>query len=70
MKKLIKKNLELWDPVRKLNISQLDAVQRRAARFVTNCYDKYNTSVTALIQHLDWDSLETRRSSNRLTAFL
>ena len=58
-----------WDPHTKGNIEQIESVQRRCARFVTNCYDRYNTSVTNLIKQLGWDSLETRRKINRLAVF-
>ena len=58
-----------WDPHTKGNIEQIEAVQCRSARFVTNCYDRYNTSVTNLIKQLGWDNLETRRKINRLAAF-
>ena len=40
-------------------------IQRRAARFVTNRY--HNTSsVSNMIQHLNWRSLAHRRSDTRL----
>ena len=58
-----------WDPYTKTNIMQIEAVQRRAARFVYNCYDRYNTSVSGLIKQLGWDSLESRRTANRLNVF-
>ena len=58
-----------WDPYIKRNIMQIEAVQRRASRFALNCYDRYNTSVTVLIKQLGWDSLETRRTGNRLNVF-
>ena len=62
-----------WDPYTKSNIMQIEAVQRRAARekmrFVYNCYDRYNTSVSGLIKQLGWDSLESRRTANRLNVF-
>ena len=59
----------VWDPHTKNNILQIETVQRRAARFALNCYDRYNTSVTGLIKQLGWDSLETRRTANRLNVF-
>ena len=41
-------------------------VQRRAARFVTNRY--HNTSsVTSMIDHLEWETLESRRTKNQIT---
>ena len=41
-------------------------VQRRAARYVTNRY--HNTSsVTSMLEHLEWESLESRRVKCQLT---
>ncbi len=57
------------DPYTQNKIVQIEAVQRRAARFAFNCYDTYNTSVSGLIKQLGWDSLETRRTANRLNVF-
>ena len=55
----------VWDPYTKDQIDQLEAVQRRAARFVVNRY--HNTSsVTAMIQALQWPSLQHRRKIARL----
>ena len=31
----------VWAPYHHTDIYQLEAVQRRATRFVTNCYDRY-----------------------------
>jgi len=40
-------------------------VQRRSARFVTNCYDR-TASVTDMLNNLGWDSLKLRRKRNGL----
>ena len=41
-------------------------VQRRAARYVANRY--HNTSsVTPMLDHLEWESLEARRTKSQLT---
>ena len=37
-------------------------VQRRAARFVTGIYERY-ASVSDMLQHLQWDTLENRRNN-------
>ena len=43
-------------------------VQRRAARYVTNRY--HNTSsVTSMLEHLDWETLSSRRTKAQLTMF-
>ena len=48
---------------------KFEAMQRRAAHFALISYDRYNTSVTGLIKQLVWDTLETRRTANRLNVF-
>ena len=55
----------LWGPYTKENITQLEQVQRGAARYVTNRY--HNTSsIRNMIEHLNWQSLADRRSDARL----
>jgi hypothetical protein len=45
----------------KEDITQLEQVQRRAARYVTNCY--HNTSsISNMIEHLNWQTLADRRT--------
>ena len=47
------------------HITQLEHVQRRAARYVTNRY--HNTSsVSNMIEHLNWQTLADRRTDERL----
>ena len=55
-----------WDPFTRKNIDELEKIQRRAARFVTGVYGRYQ-SVSKLIKELEWDSLSLRRTVNRLT---
>ena len=50
----------VWSPYTNKNITLLESVQRRAARFVTNTYDRMS-SVTSLLQELGWPSLYQRR---------
>ena len=57
-----------WDPYTKKNISSIEQVQRRAARFVTNTYDR-DVSVTKLLTDLKWNTLLHRREAHRLTCF-
>ena len=55
----------VWDPHTQDNITKLEAVQRRAARFVVNRY--HNTSsVTDMLNQLQWPSLQHRRKVARL----
>ena len=56
----------VWDPYHQNNKHRLEMVQRRAARYVTNRY--HNTSsVSSMIEDLNWKSLEDRRKIARLT---
>ena len=50
-----------WDPWTKKNIDKIEAVQRRAARFVMGDYSRYS-SVTAMLSKLNWSSLSERRA--------
>ena len=55
----------VWDPSTDTQMKILEAVQRRAARFVVNRY--HNTSsVDAMINRLEWPSLHQRRKTCRL----
>ena len=55
----------VWDPHTQTNIDRLEAVQRRAARFVVNRY--HNTSsVSGMIDQLNWPTLQHRRRVARL----
>ena len=52
----------VWDPYAQKSADNLEAVQRRAARFVLNRY--YNTSsVHRMLDSLGWPSLEQRRKT-------
>ena len=50
----------------KICINRIEMLQRRAACFVCNKYNR-NTSVTNLLYSLGWPSLETRRSYLKLS---
>lgn len=56
----------VWDPYTKQNRDRVEMVQRRAARYVLNNYDR-SASVTEMLKQLDWDTLELRRKKARLT---
>ena len=51
---------------RRTDKKQIENVQRRSARFVLNRY-KQTTSVTTLLSHLGWTSLQSRWKIARLT---
>ena len=55
-------------PHTKEYIKKIEMVQRRAARYVTNRY--HNTcSVTSMLDHQEWETLESRRTKNQLIMF-
>ena len=58
----------VWSPHTDKNINKIEAVQRRASRWVTHDYSSYS-SVTQMIDTLGWRSLEQRRADARLIMF-
>ena len=54
-----------WDPHTDRNTEKLEAVQRRAARFVTGDY-RTTSSVSDMISNLGWESLQHRRTEAKL----
>ena len=58
----------VWDPYKEGQIKIIENVQRRSARFVLNQY-KQTTSVTNLLSHLRWTSLQSRRKIARLIMY-
>ena len=56
-----------WDPYRNYLINSLEMVQRRAARFATKTYGTDKGCVTRALNHLQWQSLESRRRIARLS---
>ena len=69
---LVRPSLEyssaVWDPYTAEKIYQLEAVQRRAIRFVKNNYDN-RASVTEMLKNSNWSSLQQRRKIARLSTF-
>ena len=69
---LIRPKLEysvgIWDPHTKKDISRLEAVQRKAARFVTGDFGR-DSSVTNMLDDLEWPPLQRRRKELKLTLF-
>ena len=67
---LVEYSSSVWDPhihVQK-DITRLEMVQRRAARYVSNKHGN-RSSVDNMLHHLNWDSLEHRRRIARLVMF-
>ncbi len=56
----------IWDPYQQDHKNRLEAVQRRAARFICKDYRR-KSSVSSMISKLGWKSLEERRAISRLT---
>ena len=69
---LVRPHLEycssIWNPHTLENRNLIEAVQRRAARYVCNRYERTD-SVTQMLQELEWDPLDTRRTKTQLTMF-
>ena len=68
-KTLVRHSMEyaamVWDPYTQSNISRLEMVQRRAARYTLNQWDRC-ASVTAMLSPLAWCPLWVRRRDMRL----
>ena len=68
---LVRSSLEycgaIWDPTVKAEADQLEAVQRRAARWARGAYGI--VSVTALLKDLKWKNLADRRRDQSLCIF-
>ena len=58
----------VWDPHLQKDIDRIENVQRRAARFIYNDYNRTSTdsSVTAMMNELGWKLLNERRKEQRL----
>ena len=59
----------VWDPHLKKHVKQIEGVQKRAARFVKNCYTREPGTVTNLLNELNWIPLKVRRTISRLILF-
>ena len=68
-KTLVRPQLEyastVWSPHTDQDIKKLEDVQRRAARWVMRDY-QLTSSVTAMLQDLNWRTLDQRRIDSRL----
>ena len=62
---LLEYSSNVWDPHTQKNIKKLEMVHRRAARYVLHRH-RNTSSVTDMLQTLNWRSLESRRKDMRL----
>ena len=58
----------VWSPWQQFLVDNIEKVQRPSARYVLNDY-RSDSSVTAMINHLNWESLEDRRNKASLHTF-
>ena len=58
----------VWDPYTAENNIKIEAVQRRAVRWVSNRHRK-TSSVGEMLETLQWPSLKHRRKQSRLSTF-
>jgi hypothetical protein len=65
---ILEYSASIWDPYTQLLINKLEAVQRRAVRFIMNDYDYFH-SVSDMMIKLEIPLLSLRRTINRLTNF-
>ena len=56
----------VWSPHTRALKNLLEMVQRKAARFVFNSFVR-NSSVSALLERLNWPTLENRRNHAKVT---
>ena len=59
----------VWAPYIKSSIEKLEAIQRHTARFVFSDYD-YLSSITSILNQLDWPNLAIRRQVSTLVCFI
>lgn len=55
----------VWGPYTQSNVSEIENIQRKAVRFIFNSYRRH-TSVSALLQDANLETLEVRRYRDRL----
>ena len=65
---LVEYSSSVWDPYHANQIDAVEMIQRKAARFCLNRYQRMD-SVTEMLQQLNWKPLATRRRASRLSTF-
>ena len=66
VRSVLEYSCSVWDPHLEKDISRIEGIQRKAARFVKSDYSSYN-SVTDMMTDLKWKPLQQRRREHRLT---
>ena len=66
VRSLLEYSCTVWDPHLEKDISQIEKIQRNAARFVKGDYRRHS-SVTEMMKKLKWKPLHTRRREIRIT---
>ena len=59
----------VWDPHQIGYVNAIEQVQRKAARFVTNCKSQEPGCVRAALKQLNWPPLQKRQKQSRLELF-
>ena len=54
---------QVWDPYQQNLICKIEMIQRRVAKWVQSDYS-FQSSVTAMLNSLDWTTLKQRRKVN------
>ena len=68
LRPLLEYSSAAWDPYTKNVTNQIEKVQKRAARFVSNDFTSRSEGcVTEIIQSLEWTSLADRRKVRRIS---
>ena len=65
---IVEYSATVWSPYTVQDITKLEKVQRRAARYIFNDYSSFH-SVSAMLNQLNWPSLETRRDYLKIIMF-
>ena len=68
VRSLLEYSCAVWDPHLEKDIEKLEKVQRNAARFIKNDYTR-KSSVTSMMNDMNWKPLHQRRRETRLILF-
>ena len=60
---------QVWDPHYRVDVENLEKIQKRAARWVTNNYRMETGNTKINLQNLGWKTLEERRLQSKIITF-